>query len=174
MRKVFVLFSLVIGISVMAQITVRGVVSMRNGKPLEGIFVSNGREEVRTNAKGFYEIQAYQWDNLLYYGESPVKGLSLDSNCAPIVENTPKQRIDVVMVDYPHDMLFEKNEMCGILFILNGKLVTDKAVDKLKQRLRNDKTLKYKLLRRSELYKKYGYSATYGLEISTHSQKQKK
>ena len=35
MKKVFVLFSLVIGLSVKAQITVRGVVSMRNGAPLE-------------------------------------------------------------------------------------------------------------------------------------------
>jgi hypothetical protein len=143
---------------------------MRNGNPLEGIFVSNGREVVCTNAEGFYEIQAYQWDNLLYYGESPVKGLQLDTNCKPIIENTPKQRIDVVMEHYPEDMLFEKNEMCGILFILNGKLVTDKAVEKTRQRLRNDKTLKYTLLNSQQLYKKYGYRATYGLEISTQPQ----
>ena len=35
MKKVFVLFSLVIGLSAKAQITVRGVVPMRNRAPLE-------------------------------------------------------------------------------------------------------------------------------------------
>lgn len=143
---------------------------MRNEKPLEGIFVSNGREVVCTNAKGFYEIQAYQWDILLYYGESPVKDMKLDTNCNPIIENTQIQKIDVVMEDYSENMYFEKNEMCGILFILNGKLVTDKAVEETKQRLRNDKTLKYTLLNSQQLYKKYGYRATYGLEISTQPQ----
>ena len=158
-------------LSAMAQITITGKVTDKEGNPLanitvktdvitytnEGYYVAN---YVTTDANGMYKIQAKQWDTIYFGGMR---------NCYVVFKDTPHQ-----VYNHTMDRLYRNSNIhieyaygCGILFIRNDKIVEEKDREAFKKELRSGQFYKYSVMEKQELFEQYGYLSQYGLVAYT-------
>ena len=157
-------------LSTMAQITITGKVTDKEGNPLanitvktdvitytnEGYYVAN---YVTTDANGMYKIQAKQWDTLHFGGVM---------DCYVVFKDTPHQVYNHTMDStYMSGICIEYAYGCGILFIRNDKIVKERDREAFKNELRSGQFYKYSVMDYQELSKHYGYLGQYGLVAYT-------
>ena len=158
-------------LSTMAQITITGKVTDKEGNPLanitvktdvitytnEGYYVAN---YVTTDANGMYKIQAKQWDTLHFGGVM---------DCYVVFKDTPHQVYNHTMdrIYRNSDIHIEYAYACGILFIRNDKIVKERDREAFKEELRSGQFYKYSVMDYQELSKHYGFSGQYGLVAYT-------
>ena len=168
--KAFLIFIL-FPISTMAQITITGKVTDKEGNPLANITVNTdvitytneghyAANEVKTDANGMYKIQAKQWDTIHFDGVR---------NCHVVFKDTPHQ-----VYNHTMDRLYRNSNIhieyaygCGILFIRNDKIVEEKDREAFKKELRSGQFYKYSVMDYQELSKHYGFRSQYGLVAYT-------
>jgi len=163
---IFILFSF----SAMAQITITGKVTDKEGNPLANITVNTdvtytneghyAANEVKTDANGMYKIQAKQWDTIYFGGMM---------DCYVVFKDTPHQ-----VYNHTMDRLYRNSNIhieyaygCGILFIRNDKIVEEKDREAFKKELRSGQFYKYSVMEDQELSKHYGFRSQYGLVAYT-------
>ena len=167
--KAFLIFIL-FPISAMAQITITGRVTDKEGNPLanitvktdvitytnEGYYVAN---YVTTDANGMYKIQAKQWDTIHFDNKG----------CYIVFKDTPHQVYNHTMdrIYRNSDIHIEYAYGCGILFIRNDKIVEEKDREAFKKELRSGQFYKYSVMEDQELSKYYGFRSQYGLVAYT-------
>ena len=167
--KAFLIFIL-FPISAMAQITITGKVTDKEGNPLanitvktdviiytnEGHYVAN---YVTTDANGMYKIEAKQWDTIHFDNKG----------CYIVFKDTPHQVYNHTMdrLYRNSDIHIEYGYVCGILFIRNDKIVEEKDREAFKKELRSGQFYKYSVMDYQELSKHYGYLGQYGLVAYT-------
>jgi len=151
----------------MAQITITGKVTDKEGNPLANITVKTdvitytneghyAANEVKTDANGMYKIQAKQWDTIYFDGMR---------NCYVVFKDTPHQVYNhtinsyVDCIEYAYDF--------GILFIRNDKIVKEEDKEAFKNELRSGQFYKYSVMDYQELSKHYGFRSQYGLVAYT-------
>ena len=154
-------------LSAMAQITITGKVTDKEGNPLANITVKTdvitytneghyAANEVKTDANGMYKIQAKQWDTIYFDGMR---------NCYVVFKDTPHQVYNhtinsyVDCIEYAYDF--------GILFIRNDKIVKEEDKEAFKNELRSGQFYKYSVMDYQELSKHYGFRSQYGLVAYT-------
>ena len=154
-------------LSTMAQITITGKVTDKEGNPLANITVKTdvitytneghcAANEVKTDANGMYKIQAKQWDTIYFDGMR---------NCYVVFKDTPHQVYNhtinsyVDCIEYAYDF--------GILFIRNDKIVKEEDKEAFKKELRSGQFYKYSVMDYQELSKHYGFRSQYGLVAYT-------
>jgi len=154
-------------LSTMAQITITGKVTDKEGNPLANITVKTdvitytneghyAANEVKTDANGMYKIQAKQWDTIYFDGMR---------NCYVVFKDTPHQVYNhtinsyVDCIEYAYDF--------GILFIRNDKIVKEEDKEAFKNELRSGQFYKYSVMDYQELSKHYGFRSQYGLVAYT-------
>ena len=157
-------------LSTMAQITITGKVTNKEGKPLanitvktdvitytnEGYYVAN---YVTTDANGMYKIQAKQWDTIHFDGVR---------NCYVVFKDTPHQVYNHTMdIAYMRAVCVEYTYFCGILFIRNDKRVKEEDKEAFKNELRSGQFYKYSVMEYEELSEQYGFRFQYGLVAYT-------
>ena len=157
-------------LSTMAQITITGKVTDKEGNPLANITVKTDviiytNEEhyaanyVTTDANGMYKIQAKQWDTIYFDGMR---------NCYVVFKDTPHQVYNHTMNStYMNGICIEYTYLCGIVFIRNDKLVKKRDREAFKEELRSGQFYKYSVMDYQELSKHYGYLGQYGLVAYT-------
>ena len=157
-------------LSTMAQITITGKVTDKEGKPLANITVKTDviiytNEEhyaanyVTTDANGMYKIQAKQWDTIYFDGMR---------NCYVVFKDTPHQVYNHTMNStYMSGICIEYTYLCGIVFIRNDKLVKKRDREAFKEELRSGQFYKYSVMDCQELSEHYGYLGQYGLVAYT-------
>ena len=157
-------------LSTMAQITITGKVTDKEGNPLANITVKTdvitytneghyAANEVKTDANGMYKIQAKQWDTIYFDGMR---------NCYVVFKDTPHQVYNHTMDStYMSNICIEYAYACGILFIRNDKIVEEKDREAFKNELRSGQFYKYSVMEDQELSKHYGYLGQYGLVAYT-------
>ena len=153
-------------LSTMAQITITGKVTDKEGNPIanitvktdviiytnEGHYVAN---YVTTDANGMYKIEAKQWDTIHFDNKG----------CYIVFKDTPHQVYNhtinsyVDCIEYAYDF--------GILFIRNDKIVKEEDKEAFKEELRSGQFYKYSVMDYQELSKHYGYLGQYGLVAYT-------
>ena len=157
-------------LSTMAQITITGKVTDKEGNPLanitvktdvitytnEGYYVAN---YVTTDANGMYKIEAKQWDTIHFDNKG----------CYIVFKDTPHQ-----VYNHTMDRLYRNSNIhieyaygCGILFIHNDKIVEEKDREAFKKELRSGQFYKYCVMEKQELFEQYGYLSQYGLVAYT-------
>ena len=156
-------------LSTMAQITITGKVTDKEGNPLanitvktdvitytnEGYYVAN---YVKTDANGMYKIQAKQWDTIHFNNKG----------CYIVFKDTPHQVYNHTMDStYMSGICIEYAYGCGILFIRNDKIVEEKDREAFKKELRSGQFYKYSVMEKQELFEQYGYLSQYGLVAYT-------
>ena len=156
-------------LSTMAQITITGKVTDKEGNPLanitvktdvitytnEGYYVAN---YVKTDANGMYKIQAKQWDTIHFNNKG----------CYIVFKDTPHQVYNHTMDStYMSGICIEYAYGCGILFIRNDKIVEEKDREAFKKELRSGQFYKYSVMEDQELSKHYGFRSQYGLVAYT-------
>ena len=154
-------------LSAMAQITITGKVTDKEGNPLANITVKTdviiytneehyAANEVKTDANGMYKIQAKQWDTI-HFGSV--------TDCYVVIKDTPHQVYNhtinsyVDCIEYAYDF--------GILFIRNDKIVKEEDKEAFKNELRSGQFYKYSVMEYEELSKHYGFRFQYGLVAYT-------
>ena len=154
-------------LSTMAQITITGKVTDKEGNPLANITVKTdvitytneghyAANEVKTDANGMYKIQAKQWDTIYFDGMR---------NCYVVFKDTPHQVYNhtinsyVDCIEYAYDF--------GILFIRNDKIVKEEDKEAFKKELRSGQFYKYSVMEDQELFERYGFRSQYGLVAYT-------
>ena len=157
-------------LSTMAQITITGKVTDKEGNPLanitvktdvitytnEGYYVAN---YVKTDANGMYKIQAKQWDTIHFGGVM---------DCYVVFKDTPHQVYNHTMDStYMSNICIEYAYACGILFIRNDKIVKREDREAFKEELRSGQFYKYSVMVDQELSKHYGFRSQYGLVAYT-------
>ena len=157
-------------LSTMAQITITGKVTDKEGNPLanitvktdvitytnEGYYVAN---YVTTDANGMYKIQAKQWDTIHFGGVM---------DCYVVFKDTPHQVYNHTMDStYMSNICIEYAYACGILFIRNDKIVKERDREAFKEELRSGQFYKYSVMVDQELSKHYGFRSQYGLVAYT-------
>ena len=157
-------------LSAMAQITITGKVTDKEGNPLanitvktdvitytnEGYYVAN---YVKTDANGMYKIQAKQWDTIHFDGVR---------NCYVVFKDTPHQVYNHTMdIAYMRAVCVEYTYFCGILFICNDKRVKEEDKEAFKNELRSGQFYKYSVMEYEELSEQYGFRFQYGLVAYT-------
>ena len=157
-------------LSTMAQITITGKVTDKEGKPLANITVKTDviiytNEEhyaanyVTTDANGMYKIQAKQWDTIYFDGMR---------NCYVVFKDTPHQVYNHTMNStYMSGICIEYTYLCGIVFIRNDELVKKRDREAFKEELRSGQFYKYSVMDCQELSEHYGYLGQYGLVAYT-------
>ena len=157
-------------LSTMAQITITGKVTDKEGKPLANITVKTDviiytNEEhyaanyVTTDANGMYKIQAKQWDTIYFDGMR---------NCYVVFKDTPHQVYNHTMNStYMSGICIEYTYLCGIVFIRNDELVKIRDREAFKEELRSGQFYKYSVMDCQELSEHYGYLGQYGLVAYT-------
>ena len=157
-------------LSTMAQITITGKVTDKEGNPLANITVKTDviiytNEEhyaanyVTTDANGMYKIQAKQWDTIYFDGMR---------NCYVVFKDTPHQVYNHTMDStYMSGICIEYTYLCGIVFIRNDELVKKRDREAFKEELRSGQFYKYSVMDCQELSKHYGYLGQYGLVAYT-------
>ena len=157
-------------LSTMAQITITGKVTDKEGKPLANITVKTDviiytNEEhyaanyVTTDANGMYKIQAKQWDTIYFDGMR---------NCYVVFKDTPHQVYNHTMNStYMSGICIEYTYLCGIVFIRNDELVKKRDREAFKEELRSGQFYKYSVMDCQELSEQYGYLGQYGLVAYT-------
>ena len=157
-------------LSTMAQITITGKVTDKEGNPLanitvktdvitytnEGYYVAN---YVKTDANGMYKIQAKQWDTIHFDNKG----------CYIVFKDTPHQVYNHTMarIYRNSDICIAYTYLCGIVFIRNDKIVKKRDREAFKEELRSGQFYKYSLMDYQELSKHYGYLGQYGLVAYT-------
>ena len=157
-------------LSAMAQITITGKVTDKEGKPLanitvktdvitytnEGYYVAN---YVTTDANGMYKIEAKQWDTIHFDNKG----------CYIVFKDTPHQ-----VYNHTMDRLYRNSNIhieyaygCGILFIRNDKIVKKRDREAFKEELRSGQFYKYSVMEYEELSEQYGFRFQYGLVAYT-------
>ena len=153
-------------LSTMAQITITGKVTDKEGNPLANITVKTdvitytneghyAANEVKTDANGMYKIQAKQWDTIHFDNKG----------CYIVFKDTPHQVYNhtinsyVDCIEYAYDF--------GILFIRNDKVVKEEDKEAFKNELRSGQFYKYSVMDYQELSKHYGFRSQYGLVAYT-------
>ena len=154
-------------LSAMAQITITGKVTDKEGNPLANITVKTdviiytneehyAANEVKTDANGMYKIEAKQWDTI-HFGSV--------TDCYVVIKDTPHQVYNhtinsyVDCIEYAYDF--------GILFIRNDKIVKEEDKEAFKNELRSGQFYKYSVMDYQELSKHYGFRSQYGLVAYT-------
>ena len=157
-------------LSTMAQITITGKVTDKEGNPLANITVKTDvitytNEEhyaanyVTTDANGMYKIQAKQWDTIYFDGMR---------NCYVVFKDTPHQVYNHTMNStYMSGICIEYTYLCGIVFIRNDELVKKRDREAFKEELRSGQFYKYSVMDCQELSEHYGYLGQYGLVAYT-------
>ena len=167
--KAFLIFIL-FPISTMAQITITGKVTNKEGNPLanitvktdvitytnEGYYVAN---YVTTDANGMYKIEAKQWDTIHFDNKG----------CYIVFKDTPHQVYNHTMdrIYRNSGICIEYTYLCGIVFIRNDKIVEEKDREAFKKELRSGQFYKYSVMEKQELFEQYGYLSQYGLVAYT-------
>ena len=157
-------------LSTMAQITITGKVTDKEGNPLanitvktdvitytnEGYYVAN---YVTTDANGMYKIQAKQWDTIHFDNKG----------CYIVFKDTPHQVVYNHTMDstYMSNICIEYAYACGILFIRNDKRVKEEDKEAFKNELRSGQFYKYSVMEYEELSEQYGFRFQYGLVAYT-------
>ena len=157
-------------LSTMAQITITGKVTDKEGNPLanitvktdvitytnEGYYVAN---YVTTDANGMYKIQAKQWDTIHFDNKG----------CYIVFKDTPHQ-----VYNHTMDRIYRNSGicigytyLCGIVFIRNDKIVKKRDREAFKEELRSGQFYKYSVMDYQELSKHYGFNGQYGLVAYT-------
>ena len=156
-------------LSTMAQITITGKVTDKEGKPLANITVKTDviiytNEEhyaanyVTTDANGMYKIQAKQWDTIHFD----------NMGCYIVFKDTPHQVYNHTMDStYMSNICIEYAYACGILFIRNDKRVKEEDKEAFKNELRSGQFYKYSVMEYEELSEQYGFRFQYGLVAYT-------
>ena len=127
-------------LSTMAQITITGKVTDKEGNPLanitvktdvitytnEGYYVAN---YVTTDANGMYKIEAKQWDTIHFDNKG----------CYIVFKDTPHQVYNHTMdrIYRNSGICIEYTYLCGIVFIRNDKLVKKRDREAFKEELRS-------------------------------------
>ena len=167
--KAFLIFIL-FPISTMAQITITGKVTDKEGNPLANITVKTdviiytneehyAANEVKTDANGMYKIEAKQWDTIYFDGMR---------NCYVVFKDTPHQVYNHTMdIAYMRAVCVEYTYFCGILFIRNDKRVKEEDKEAFKNELRSGQFYKYSVMEYEELSEQYGFRFQYGLVAYT-------
>ena len=166
----FTIFLFFFTLSTMAQITITGKVTDKEGNPLanitvktdvitytnEGYYVAN---YVTTDANGMYKIEAKQWDTIHFDNRG----------CYIVFKDTPHQVYNHTMdrLYRNSDIHIEYGYLCGILFIRNDKIVKKRDREAFKEELRSGQFYKYSVMDYQELSKHYGFSGQYGLVAYT-------
>ena len=156
-------------LSAMAQITITGKVTDKEGNPLANITVNTdvtytneghfAANEVKTDANGMYKIQAKQWDTIYFGGVM---------DCYVVFKDTPHQVYNHTMRLYRNSgICIEYTYFCGIVFIRNDKIVKKRDREAFKEELRSGQFYKYSVMDCQELSKHYGYLGQYGLVAYT-------
>ena len=157
-------------LSTMAQITITGKVTDKEGNPLANITVKTdvitytneghyAANEVKTDANGMYKIQAKQWDTIHFGGMR---------NCYVVFKDTPDQVYNHAMdIAYMSAVCVEYTYFCGILFIRNDKRVKEEDKEAFKNELRSGQFYKYSVMEYEELSEQYGFRFQYGLVAYT-------
>ena len=157
-------------LSTMAQITITGKVTNKEGNPLanitvktdvitytnEGYYVAN---YVTTDANGMYKIEAKQWDTIHFDNKG----------CYIVFKDTPHQVYNHTMdrLYRNSDIHIEYGYLCGILFIRNDKRVKEEDKEAFKNELRSGQFYKYSVMEYEELSEQYGFRFQYGLVAYT-------
>ena len=156
-------------LSTMAQITITGKVTDKEGNPLanitvktdvitytnEGYYVAN---YVTTDANGMYKIQAKQWDTIHFDNKG----------CYIVFKDTPHQVYNhTTDIAYMRAVCVEYTYFCGILFIRNDKRVKEEDKEAFKNELRSGQFYKYSVMEYEELSEQYGFRFQYGLVAYT-------
>ena len=157
-------------LSTMAQITITGKVTDKEGNPLanitvktdvitytnEGYYVAN---YVTTDANGMYKIQAKQWDTIHFDNKG----------CYIVFKDTPHQVYNHTMhrIYRNSGICIEYTYLCGIVFIRNDELVKKRDREAFKEELRSGQFYKYSVMDCQELSEHYGYLGQYGLVAYT-------
>ena len=157
-------------LSTMAQITITGKVTDKEGKPLANITVKTDviiytNEEhyaanyVTTDANGMYKIQAKQWDTIHFD----------NMGCYIVFKDTPHQVYNHTMdrIYRNSGICIEYTYLCGIVFIRNDELVKKRDREAFKEELRSGQFYKYSVMDYQELSEQYGYLGQYGLVAYT-------
>ena len=157
-------------LSTMAQITITGKVTNKEGKPLANITVNTdvitytneghyAANEVKTDANGMYKIEAKQWDTIY---------LDRVRDCYVVFKDTPHQVYNHTMGStYMSGICIEYTYLCGIVFIRNDKIVKIRDREAFKEELRSGQFYKYSVMDCQELSEQYGYLGQYGLVAYT-------
>ena len=158
-------------LSTMAQITITGKVTDKEGNPLANITVNTdvitytneghyAANEVKTDANGMYKIQAKQWDTI-HFGSV--------TDCYVVIKDTPHQVYNHTMdrLYRNSDIHIEYGYVCGILFIRNDKIVKEEDKEAFKNELRSGQFYKYSVMEYKELSEQYGFRFQYGLVAYT-------
>ena len=157
-------------LSTMAQITITGKVTDKEGNPLvnitvktdvitytnEGYYVAN---YVTTDANGMYKIEAKQWDTIHFDNKG----------CYIVFKDTPHQVYNHTMdrIYRNSGICIEYTYLCGIVFIRNDELVKKRDREAFKEELRSGQFYKYSVMDYQELSEQYGYLGQYGLVAYT-------
>ena len=157
-------------LSTMAQITITGKVTDKEGNPLanitvktdviiytnEGHYVAN---YVTTDANGMYKIQAKQWDTIHFDNKG----------CYIVFKDTPHQVYNHTMnrIYRNSGICIEYTYLCGIVFIRNDELVKKRDREAFKEELRSGQFYKYSVMDYQELSEQYGFIGQYGLVAYT-------
>ena len=156
-------------LSTMAQITITGKVTDKEGNPLANITVKTdviiytneehyAANEVKTDANGMYKIEAKQWDTIHFD----------NMGCYIVFKDTPHQVYNHTMDStYMSGICIEYAYGCGILFIRNDKIVKERDREAFKEELRSGQFYKYSVMGVQELSKHYGFRSQYGLVAYT-------
>ncbi len=166
----FTIFLFFFTFSTMAQITITGKVTNKEGNPLANITVKTdvitytnqgyyAANYVTTDANGMYKIQAKQWDTIHFDNKG----------CYIVFKDTPHQVYNHTMdITYRNSGIhIEYAYGCGILFIRNDKIVEEKDREAFKKELRSGQFYKYSVMDYQELSEQYGYLGQYGLVAYT-------
>ena len=153
-------------LSAMAQITITGKITNKEGNPLANITVNTdvitytneghyAANEVKTDTNGMYKIQAKQWDTIHFD----------NMGCYIVFKDTPHQVYNHTMdrLYRNSDIHIEYGYICGILFIRNDKIVKIRDREAFKEQLRSGQFYKYSVMDYQELSEHYGYLGQYGL-----------
>ena len=157
-------------LSAMAQITITGKVTDKEGKPLanitvktdvitytnEGYYVAN---YVTTDANGMYKIQAKQWDTIHFDNKG----------CYIVFKDTPHQVYNHTMhrIYRNSGICIEYTYLCGIVFIRNDKLVKKRDREAFKERVRNGEFYTYEIRTWDELPKEIEQISMYNVFVYT-------
>ena len=156
-------------LSTMAQITITGKVTDKEGNPLanitvktdvitytnEGYYVAN---YVTTDANGMYKIEAKQWDTIHFD----------NMGCYIVFKDTPHQVYNHTMDStYMSGICIEYTYLCGIVFIRNDNIVKKRDREAFKEELRSGQFYKYSVMEYEELSEQYGFRFQYGLVAYT-------
>lgn len=166
----FTIFLFFFTFSTMAQITITGKVTNKEGNPLANITVKTdvitytnqgyyAANYVTTDANGMYKIQAKQWDTIHFDNKG----------CYIVFKDTPHQVYNHTMdITYRNSgICIEYTYLCGIVFIRNDNIVKKRDREAFKEELRSGQFYKYSVMDYQELSEQYGYLGQYGLVAYT-------